>query len=279
MSSTSTASLDLEAKLARLEAILRDLGDVCVAYSGGVDSAYLLAQAHETLGPGHVIGIVGVSASLPPGELDGALDVARERGIRVDVVDTLEQENPDYVKNDSDRCYFCKAELFDVLGAVATQRKLGTVVDGFNKDDEGDHRPGHQAGLDRRVRSPLQEAGLTKADIRALSQRLNLPTWNKPALACLASRIPYGTPVTLEALDHVGRAELFLRSRGVRIVRVRHHSDVARIEVAPEEREKFFDAAFMDEVAAHLKSLGFKYVALDLQGYRSGSLNEGLTAG
>ncbi len=276
MSVTEALEPGLAAKLDRLEAILHELGAVCVAYSGGVDSAYLLAQAQETLDREHVIGIIGVSASLPPGELDGALSMAEERGIRVETVDTAEQENPDYLKNDPDRCYHCKAELFDVLGLVAKERELGTVCDGFNRDDEGDHRPGHQAGIDRTVRSPLQEAGLTKAEIRVLSKRLALPTWNKPALACLASRIPYGTPVTLQALDQVGQAELYLKTKGLRIVRVRHHADVARIEVAPEERAKFFDPAFMDDVAARFKALGFQYVALDLQGYRSGSLNEGL---
>ena len=279
MSITKALEPTLAKKLGALEDILRDLGDVCVAYSGGVDSAYLLAQAHETVGADHVLGIIGISASLPPGELDGALRMAADRGIRVETVDTAEQENPDYLKNDPDRCYHCKSELFDVLAALATERHLGTVCDGFNLDDQGDHRPGHQAGLDRQVRSPLQEAGLTKADIRTLSKRLALPTWNKPALACLASRIPYGTPVTLQALDQVGKAELYLKSQGIRIVRVRHHDDVARIEVAPEERERFFDTAFMDAVVEQFTALGFRYVALDLQGYRSGSLNEGLSRG
>ena len=271
---SAAAVSTLDAKIARLSDILRELGDVVVAFSGGVDSACLLAHAHLTLGAEHAMGIIGVSGSLPPGELDGALDFARAFGIRVEVVDTYEMDNPDYVANNPDRCYHCKAELFDVLKAAADERALGTVVDGFNVDDEGDHRPGHDAGVDRRVRSPLQEAGFTKTDIRDLSKQLHLPTWNKPALACLASRIPYGTPVTIATLDQVGKAELFLKNRGVRIVRVRHHEGIARIEVAPEEREKFFDTAFMDEVAAHFRRLGFEYVALDLEGYRSGRLNE-----
>lgn len=243
-----------------------------VAYSGGVDSAFLAAIAHEALGP-RALAITGVSPSVAPSERAEAAEVARLIGIRHEWVETHEMENPDYVANSPMRCFHCKDELYGVLGAIAGAADGAVVVDGTNADDVGDWRPGRRAAEQHGVRSPLLELGFTKSDIRELSRELGLPTWDKPAMACLASRIPHGTAVTVEALDQVAAAEAVLRALGMRELRVRHHGEVARIETDEEGMAIAFAPENRGKVVARLQNLGFKHVALDLAGYRRGSGN------
>jgi pyridinium-3,5-biscarboxylic acid mononucleotide sulfurtransferase len=267
----------LRAKHDLLVRILEDCESVCVGYSGGVDSVYLARAAVEVLGAERVLAVTGRSASYPAVQHDVALENVRRFGIPHLEVDTHELAVPGYSANGSDRCFHCKDELWSRLGEVARVRGLRTVVDGSNADDAHDHRPGAQAGSRHGVRSPLQEAGLTKAEIRALSRRAGLPTWDQPASPCLASRLAYGLAVTPERLAQVERAEAALRRRGLVEFRVRHHGDVARIEVAPAEMGQAL-AAVMPEVEA-LLGLGFERVLLDVEGYRRGALNEGLAEG
>ncbi len=228
---------------------------------------------------GRAVAVTGVSPSIAATEIEEARDLATRIGIRHVLLDTHEMDRDGYIENSPMRCYHCKTELFEVLAAYARDNGYSVVADGCNADDLGDHRPGRLAAAERAVRSPLVEAGLTKAEIRELSRQRGLPTWDKPAMACLASRIPYGTPVTIEALDQVGAAEAVLRSLGLRQLRVRHHGDVARIEVEPEVMSELLSAGNRDLVVSRLKNLGFKYVTLDLAGFRSGSMNEGLGQG
>ncbi|MGH2461743.1 MAG: ATP-dependent sacrificial sulfur transferase LarE [Chloroflexota bacterium] len=267
---------EAQAKLDALKTTLREMESVLIAYSGGVDSAFLLAVATETLGPSRVLGVTGVSESLAAYERHDAADVARQIGAPHLELKTNELQNESYASNPTNRCYFCKSELFSHLAVVAGERGLAWIADGSNADDRGDHRPGMQAGHERGVRSPLQEAGLNKAEIRYFSKERGLPIWDKPAAPCLSSRIPYGQRVTVEKLAQIGKAELILRQLGLRNVRVRHHEAIARIEVPRADMPRFLEEGVAEDVVRQLKGLGFQYVTLDLQGFRSGSLNEAL---
>lgn len=266
-----------DAKWTRLNAMLKDMGSAVVAFSGGVDSAFLAAAAQRALGD-RALAVTAVSASYATGELDRARALADRIGIPLEVVYTREMENPDYVKNDPDRCFHCKTALADKLDEVIQHcaGKFEYLLYGAIADDVGDYRPGMAAAESRGIRAPMVELGFTKADVRTLSKQWGLPTWDMPASACLSSRIPYGTPVTPEALHQIDRAEQFLKARGFAQVRVRHHEDIARIEVAPEDLARFFDGGTNEAVAHALKNIGYRYVTLDLQGYRTGSLNEAL---
>lgn len=260
-------------KFADLQENLRQRGSLAVAFSGGVDSAFLLKVAHDVLGS-RVIAVTACSPALPGRELREAEAFARELGVGHIVIQTNEFALSGYVNNPVDRCYFCKREIFAQISAVAAQHGLRFVADGSNVDDRGDYRPGMRALRELGIVCPLGEAGLGKQEIRMLSREMGLPTWDKPALACLSSRIPYGQKITREKIASIDKAETFLLGLGFRQVRVRHHGDIARIEVSEEERSRFFDSSLMDKIVDMLKQYGFSYVTLDLQGYRTGSLNE-----
>ena len=253
-----------------LDDILVGLERVVVAYSGGVDSAYLTARAHAVLGE-QALAVTAVSPSLSTRELEGAQRLAAERGWRHDIVATQEVEREEYARNDPDRCYWCKTELFDVLAPIAGAREAAVLV-GTNVDDLGDIRPGLRAARERSARAPMVDAGLTKNDVRRLSSALGLPTADKPASPCLASRFAYGVRVTSEGLARIERAEELVRGLGFEVFRVRDHGELARIEVEPDDFERA--VVLRDRLEAHLSELGWRYVTLDLRGFRSGSMNE-----
>jgi uncharacterized protein len=266
-------STDLAQKRDRLLELLRSYGSCAVAFSGGLDSTVLAKAAHMALGE-RAVAVTGRSASLAPGELSDSQQLARQIGIRHEVIQTDEMSIPEYRANQSDRCYFCKTELFVKVEQLAARLGVAVVADGSNRDDHGDHRPGLKAAKERQVRSPLAECGLTKPEIRALAEHWAIPIWDKPAAPCLSSRIAYGEPVTPERLAMIDQAERFFHDRGFQPLRVRYHKgDMARIEVSAEAMARFADADFRSEAVAMLKSVGFKYVAIDLEGFRSGSLN------
>ncbi len=261
-------------QLAALKEAIQQLESVVVAYSGGVDSTLLLAVAHDVLGPDRCLGVTGISPSLAPEEYEDAKTVAEQIGATWIVIDTGEMNDPDYRRNDADRCYYCKRDLFARLRALADQRGYATVVDGTNADDEGDWRPGERAGREIGVRSPLKEANIGKRDIRELSRLYGLPTAEKQSFACLASRLPYGTQVTPERLEQVARAETALRNERFHTFRVRYHGDTARLELGPDELQRFAEPAVAQRLVTAIRAEGFRHIAVDLAGFRSGSQNE-----
>ncbi len=262
----------MNAKRDRLFQLLRSSGRVLVAYSGGVDSAYLAWVAHEALGD-QMLAVIADSPSLARVQLRDALAFAEEQHIPVHILRTDEMSNPSYVKNDSMRCFHCKDELFSEMERFRDERGYTTVAYGVNVDDQGDWRPGQKAAKAHGVSAPLLEAGLTKSDIRALAEAAGLRVWDKPASACLSSRIEYGRPVTREALEQVERGEEILREMGLKQYRVRHHGDIVRIEIAREEMSAILKPATFEFLTREFKALGFKFVTLDLEGFRSGSMN------
>ncbi len=268
----------VQAKLAKLREILAASGGVLVAYSGGVDSALLLKVAVEVLGD-RAHAVTARSEMYPEHEIESAIALAKGMGARLEEIRTDELERELFVENSPERCYHCKKELFGRMVAMAREEGLPLVVDGANVDDTGDYRPGARAAAELGVRSPLREVGLTKAEIREASREYGLPTWDKPSYACLASRFPYGDRITAEALRTVRVAEQVLRDFGFRQFRVRHHGVSARIEVEPKDMPKLLDPAVREKVSEEFHRLGYLYVTIDLDGYRTGSMNEGLGLG
>jgi len=271
------AGVSIDEKLAELRRILREMGSVVVGYSGGADSALLLKVAKEELGD-KAVGVIAESESYPKSELDAAIELARAMGVSIVRARTQELEREEYASNATDRCYHCKLELFSHMATIADDLGFRWIAYGANHDDLGDYRPGQQAGQDVGARAPLIEAGLTKPEIRHISKQLNLPTWDKPAMACLSSRFPYGVRITAELLARVEAAEEYLRAElGFREVRVRHHDDVARLELGADEMDRLLDRDLRTQISRRLKALGYYHVAVELEGYRSGSMNAGIT--
>lgn len=263
----------LASKQEKLFSILRELGRVIIAYSGGTDSAYLAWAAHQALGS-NAIAVTADSASIPESHKRDAEDFVRRFGIPHEYIETHEFDNPDYIKNDQNRCFHCKDELFSELERVGRARGIPNIIYGVNQDDLGDYRPGQNAARIHEVKSPLADAGLSKAEIRELSRQAGLPTWDRPASACLSSRIPYGTPVTIETIRTVEKGEEEIKALGFRQFRVRFHEELVRLEIARDELPRALTPEMAAKFTRIFKKLGFKYVTLDLEGYRQGSLNE-----
>ena len=274
-SKAKKTSDDLAEREGRLANLLGSFDSVIVAFSGGADSAYLAWAATRMLGPAAYC-ITAESPSYPDHHRQLALRIAREFGLQHEFVRTGEMERVEYRANPVNRCYYCKHELYTVLSGVAAQRGIPVIVDGSNADDRADYRPGRKAAKEFGVRSPLDEADLTKDDIRELSRQAGLPTWDEPASACLSSRIPYHSEVTDEKLRTIEQAETILRGLGFKICRVRHHDEVARLEIGRDEMARALDPALRDRIVTELRALGYRHVTIDLQGYRMGSLNEGV---
>ncbi|GEA33709.1 ATP-dependent sacrificial sulfur transferase LarE [Clostridium diolis] len=266
----------LQEKYKLLKDIIRKKGSAAIAFSGGVDSTFLLKVTKEVLGD-NLLAITATSSTYPKRELNEAIKYAEDIQVKHVIISSEELEIEGFASNPKNRCYYCKKELYTKINNIALNNGISYVFDGSNLDDTGDYRPGMQAAKELDVISPLKEAGLTKNDIRELSKSLGLPTWNKPSFACLSSRFPYGNKITLSKLNMVDKAEQLLLDIGITQVRVRHHGEIARIEVDPSEREKFFNIDIMNHIGNELRKIGFTYVTLDLLGYRTGSMNETLS--